>query len=460
MISKTIVMVLLLVSGVVFAGYSQERFTLEQAISAALEHNHSIRVESIEAVKADRRVSRGYAGLLPNVGITGQLEQTYGSVELAPGSFFRDLIGGQLGDQPGNQVPAIPSSIRYDGISSTSTMAGLGGQMVIYDGGKGQIRYSLLQTASDAAGLQHRHRMEETILEITQKYAETALLQESLNLQQEILRQGYDRYRIKQEQSRYGQTSEQELLQAQADLKSDSTDYRDLQNRFETSYRELHQTIGWKERPPVELEADLPVATREELLAMTDEARQRNTRLELNRRQVEMSDYELQLSESDVYPRLLASAQLGHRYEYVSEGQFESRKQWGLTGGLTLQMPLFEGGRRSVDRQNARASVRQSEIRRQEAERQLETELENSLSRFKHLEEELQTLRDDLHVYERNFERAHQTHRQGLITGIELRQAQLGLMSARLQISELQLQLKLTETVLMYTGGRLIVENY
>lgn len=452
-IYKGFVIIFVVAIGTTFSIQAQDRFTLEEAISAALEYNHAIRAEAIDVEIAGRLATRGNAGLLPEIGITVDAEQSYGSMKLVPGSFFRDLIGGGEGEQ----APAIPASIRYMGVSTTSSMAGIGGQMLIYNGGRGQIRYRMLQSIHDTAGLKHRNGIEITILEITRGYAETVFLQESLRLYREIQRQGSDRYRVIREQNRYGQASDQELLQALADLKSDSTDFRDLENRFENSYRELHQKIGWDQQEKLELETEFPVSTRFELEVLIDEAGRNNTHLELSRRQMELSEYELQLSKADFFPSILASAQFGHMYEYASEGQFESREQLGFTGGVTLQVPLFQGGRRAIGLQNSRSKFQQSKIRLQEAELQLSAELENNLSRFEYLEQQLETLRDDLDVHERSYERAAHAYRQGLITGLELRNSQIGMMSAMLQISEVQLQLKMTETALIYASGQLLV---
>ena len=102
------------------------------------------------------------------------------------------------------------------------------------------------------------------------------------------------------------------------------------------------------------------------------------------------------------------------------------------------------------------ASLRQERIRYDESEQQLRTRFDNTWNRFLHLQNQLMTERDNLSVYERNYERAKDSFERGLITGVELRSAQLSLQDARLRISETEFQLKLTETTLRYLSGSLL----
>jgi|GEM_PF-4573929 len=89
----------------------------------------------------------------------------------------------------------------------------------------------------------------------------------------------------------------------------------------------------------------------------------------------------------------------------------------------------------------------------------LRTQFHNTWNRLLHLENRLNIERDNLAVYERNYERSKDSFEQGLITGVELRSAQLSLQNARLRISETEFQIKLTETTLLYLSGGLLISS-
>ncbi|MCC5906353.1 MAG: TolC family protein [Balneolaceae bacterium] len=445
----TLYIYLILIACTIQPVKAQAFLTLNEAIEAGLEYNHTVRISSMDKEIAKNLATRGNAGLLPIVGFAGEAGQSYGAVDLTPGSFFRDLIGGQGGQ--------LPSEISYNGVSSAEVNAGVSAEMVLYNGRAGEARYRLLHIGKEAASVQYQHKMEQTILDITGAYIQSAILQESLKLKKEMVEQSQNHYHRFEQQRRFGQASGQQLLQAQKDLKRDSTAYRDLEQQYQNSWRELHHAIGWDLSEPFDLEANFPVEFRFDIHQLTENARKENRVLQLAKLQTEMSDAETDLARSAYLPTLAASARYGYKYQYASEGQFETQEWLGVTGGLTLRVPIFQGGRSSTGVQNARIERRQKEIEKTRAEDQIVKNVENVLDRFHHLKNQLETEQTNLSVYERNYERAVHANRQGLISGIEMSHARLSLHESRMQIAKLSLQLKLEETRLLYLSGGLLV---
>src|SRR6056297_604047 len=102
---------------------AQENFSLDEAIRAALEHNHSVQVSDIETDIAENSVTRGNAGQLPNLAITGGLSASYTDLDITPGSFFQNLLDPQNSDQQGDRP-----SISYDGVTTTQLNSQIGSQ--------------------------------------------------------------------------------------------------------------------------------------------------------------------------------------------------------------------------------------------------------------------------------------------------------------------------------------------
>lgn len=446
------------------AAQQNQIFTLQEAIEAAFEHNHQVRIQKIEKTKAENRVTRGNAGQLPTLSISGDLKWSYSDLELTPGSFFENLITPQQptnGDDPSgvgieSSSPSSMSSVSYDGVTTTALQAGVGAQYVIFDGFRGRSRYRLLGTGSEIAGLQHKNELEKTILDITRQYIEVATLQEAAALQEMTLEQSQARYEIVKARREYGQVSEQQVLQSLADLKSDSVRYRDLLQRHENAWRNLHLTIGWDQRTVMALETDGASGFQPDHEQLLQALKEYNTSLAIREQRIRYADYEYQLAQSRSIPTVTASAQYGYNYQHASEGQFETQEQLGFTGGLTVSVPIFTGGRNRTERENARESIRQEQLRYDESEQKLRTAFDNTWGQYQHLKSQLATERSNRDVFERNFERAQYSFDRGLITGLELRSAQLTLQSARLRISELVLQVRLLETTLLYLSGELL----
>jgi len=285
-----------------------------------------------------------------------------------------------------------------------------------------------------------------------------ASIQKAVEVKELSLQQSADRYRTIETRREYGQVNEQQLLQALADLKSDSTEYRNLMLQFENAYRNLHTEIGWQrlEMAPVAsefTEADLPGY--DDFLSLLME---NNSVLNIREKRLEQAELNERVTRSGFLPSLTASAGYGYSYMSATEGQFEMQEELGFSGGLSLKIPIFSGGRNRIESQNAEKRIRQEELRKEETAMQLQTRFENSWQEYLHLQNQLATERSNRSIYERNYRRAEEMFSRGEITGVELRAAQLSLENARLRVSETGFQLKQTETLLLYLSGVLITD--
>jgi len=431
---------------------AQQQFTLEEAIKAAMDHNHSVQVSNIETDIAENSVSRGNAGQLPNLAITGGVSAAYTDLDIKPGSFFQNLLNPQ-----GSNQQSSPSTISYNGVTTTQFNSQIGTQMVIYDGKKGRLRYKMLETGSELANLQYRTELENTILNITQKFNRVASLQKAIEVKEISLEQSNDRYRTIETRREYGQVNQQQLLQALADLKSDSTAFRNLKLQFKNAYRDLHTDIGWEQREMKPLSIDFTVTELpgyDDFISMMME---NNSLLNIREKRLEQAELNERMTKAGFLPSLTASAGYGYSYMNATEGQFETQEQIGFNGGLSLKIPIFSGGRNRIESQNAKDRSRQEELRKEESAMQLQTRFENSWQQYLHLQDQLETERSNRAVYERNYERAEEMFSRGEITGLELRTAQLSLENERLRVSETGFQLKQTETLLLYLSGGLLV---
>ncbi len=431
---------------------AQETFSLNEALDMALLNNYNIQISEIDAEKAANSATRGNAGQLPTLGIITSMNWAYNDIELTPGSFFQNLINPQAGSQS-------PSSITYDGVYSTQLQAGIGTEFVIFDGMKGYYRYKMLKSGQDMAGLNYRAKIEQTILNVTQRYVQVASLQKALGLKEAALQQSSDRFKIVEKRKEFGQVNEQQYLQALADLKTDSTEYRELQLNYRTAYRDLHLEIGWDKSDQIPLEEELSLNFKPDYQELSESLEKNNTLLAVREQKIKQVELEEKIVTGNLYPTLKANAQYGYAYQTATDGQFETQEQLGVTGGLTLSIPIFSGGRTKSAIQNAKASIKQDRLLADQTKHQLQVTFDNTWEQYQFHKQQLSVQRSNLKTYERNYERAKDTFKRGLITGVELRSAQLSLYNARLKVSETLYKLKLTETTLLYLSGKIFFES-
>lgn len=432
---------------------AQDAFTLDEAIRAALVHNHGLLVSDIEAEAAENSVSRGNSGQLPNLAITGGVSTSYTNLDITPGSFFQNLL-----DPQGSAQQADRPTISYDGVTTTQIHSQVGSQLIIYDGLKGRLRYKVLKNNNRLADLQYRSEVENTILEITNHFIRLASVQTAINVKKTSLEQSKDRYRTVQTRREYGQVNEQQLLQALADLKSDSTDFRNLELRFKNAYRDLHTKIGWNNREIRPIDTDMVVVNIPSYKDLVEQLKQNNTVISIREKRVEQAKLNEQISQAGFLPTLTASIGYGYNYLSATEGQFETQEQLGFNGGLSLKVPIFSGGRNRIETENSAMRIKREELRKEESIMFLRTRFENSWQQYLHFQNQFEIETSNLSVYERNYERAQEMFSRSEISGVELRAAQLSLENAEMRVAEAGFQLKQMETMLLYLSGVLIVD--
>jgi outer membrane protein TolC len=431
--------------------FAQENLSLSAAIDAALEHNYSIKISQLESQKSKNKVDRGYAGQLPNLSITGGYTWSFTDQELTPGSFFQNLASPQ--SSPSSS--SMPS-IEFNDVSTTQVQSAVVTRFVIYDGMRGRMRYNLFESGSHLMDIQRRSEIERTILQVTQSYAKIALLQKSLSLMQLMIDQSLERYNAMEVRREFNLVNDQQRLQALVDLMNDSTNYKTAKLEHSAAIRDLNTLIGWENKINYSVEENPTLVSMPEyddlLLVFT----QNNAELQMRMKRIEISRIEYRMSNAAYFPTLTASAQYGYQYMSATDGQFETLEQRGLTGGLTLTIPIFSGGRTKIDAQNAKSTQRQAQLQYEFAELELRTKLDNAWMRMLHLESQLKTDHSNMVVFERNFERASELFNQGVISGVDLRNAQLSLQQSKFRIAETEMNLMTTQTQILFISGGLI----
>jgi outer membrane protein len=427
--------------------------SLNDALQAALKYNHQIRSAQIQKETASKSVTRGNAGQLPEIGFATEISGSLNELEIQPGSLFPSIGAASPG-------ASAPGSQEFSGVTGSVVSARLGATYVVYDGGQGAIRFKLLQSGSTMAQMNHRLRVEQTILEVTALYYRAVMLQNVLLMRSMALEQSSDRYKITSMRAEYGQASEQEYLQALVDLKTDSTSWRETLLDLETALSRLHQVIGWDWFDFTTLDTTIQehhTPPKEELyrLMMAD-----NAHGLLAAERLSQSILNVHLTKAATLPKISSQASYGYTRQYASDGLFERQEQLGISGGVSVQIPLFTGGRSRTAVHQAQAARQREEIHQQEVTRNLQSTLDQLWREKIFLEESIRISIAGLSTYERNYERAKDAFERGLLGGVELRAAQIALQDARLRVEASKVEQALNGTRLLHLGGLLIKESY
>lgn len=101
------------------------------------------------------------------------------------------------------------------------------------------------------------------------------------------------------------------------------------------------------------------------------------------------------------------------------------------TYGVSLRVPVFDGGRRDARRAESASQMRQEEIRGRDLREQIELEVRTALDTLRSAEEQVKVAEEGLGLAENELAQAQRRYRAGVAPGLEITEAQTRLERAR-----------------------------
>jgi|GEM_PF-12997 len=412
-----------------------EPMTLQRCLELGLEQNYDVRIIRNEQRISDNDATAANAGMLPSV----------------------DLTAGYSGALDNERTtPREGDAVTENGIYDQTFDAGVAVNWTLFDGFRIRTNYKRLQELQQMGALRTRITIEDFVATLTAEYYN--YVQQTLRLSnfRYAVQLSRERLRITEERFKIGSFSRLDLLQARVDFNADSSKYMsqhelvtasririnellandDLNGRLSIcdSLIEVNSTLEWDR-----LEAETRAANASLLLAGHD-----NTLAELDLKSIR----------SRFYPYLNLTAGYGYTYNRFGNGATQSRGTLGLNAGVKLGFTIFDGNRRREQR-NARITIENTELTRQQLEQSLMANLSNFWQAYRNNLEVIQLETENLIAARENYEIAMERYLLGDLPGIEMREAQKSLLDAEERILTAQYNTKLCEISLQQISGNI-----
>ena len=107
----------------------------------------------------------------------------------------------------------------------------------------------------------------------------------------------------------------------------------------------------------------------------------------------------------------------------------DSFATWSL--GVSLRLPLFDGGRHQANQAQAQSRLRRQQIQTQDLRQQIELEVRVALDGLRVAEQQIQSATEGLRLAEQELEQARRRYRAGITNSLEVTDAQTRLERAR-----------------------------
>lgn len=409
----------------------QDYLTLDEAIARALDHNHDIQAARNDEKVAKNKANIGYAGLLPRIDLSATsryLDET-----------LSDSLGGLSTHTTSNTAQIQASYTLFDGLSN------------IY-------QYRLLKAGGEQGRLQARNSIELTIVDVSRAYYNVASAFERLSIAREALKISNDRLFRARKRSEYGQARTIDVLAAEVDLNSDSTSLLNAQLDYNEARRELNSLLNRDINIKFAIDTDVDYLDDPGLNYYQTKAFKNNAAYLLTANFLKQAKYSLGMANSKFLPRLDLSASYGYMQSSPDFKIDYSDPIKDMAVSATLSFNIFNGFRDKIDRQNAKLTVKNQQLYKDQLELELTNDVINAYELYNNSLTVLALQQRNLESAELNFQRTEELYNLGQANTTTFREAQLNLISARNSISTAKFNAKLNELHLLRLAGLLFKE--
>jgi outer membrane protein TolC len=393
---------------------SDHTFNLQEAQTYALKHNRDIRNAGLGIEAANKQLWEVASAGFPQIDFSAQYTKMLDiPTQLIPGEIF--------GGEPGSTIPVQfgkPHLANY-GVSISQLLFN-GSYFVGLNASKIYLQLS-------------EENLEKTQWDIKALVTNTYYLIMVGEKTREVIVQTLDNLKQTQteivELNKEGFNEESDVKQIQISVNALDNALKSIDQQIDVSYKLLNFQMGIPLEEPVTLTENLADII-EELDIKTPLQREFNVEENIGFKaistQVKLSELSYQNEIATFYPTLALFASFQRDAQRDSFNIFDWNKKWYPTSliGIQLSWPLFNGGERIYRTQKAKIELRQAEIKLIDvrdglklAHRQARTALEAARDQYTNA-------RDNRDLAQEIFDINTQKYREGLVSSLELTQAQ------------------------------------
>ncbi|WP_035335764.1 TolC family protein [Dokdonia sp. PRO95] len=424
--------------------YSQETptslLTKEEAVRTMLENNFGILLANNQVAVAENNTGILNTGYLPTISTTAGINYNVDNQEAT----FQD-----------------GTSRSVNGAETTRYNASVNLDYTLFDGLGRYYNYKTLKEQYGLSKLQARETIENVMVQLFTVYYEVARVEENLGVLENALEISKERELRAQYQFDYGQVNKLEILNAQVDIVTDSTNILNARQQLRNAQRDLNVVLA-RELEDLKV-ADTTVAfinpiSIEEYI---NEGTVNNISLLQSEQNIIISDYQIKQAKSLLLPTVGITGSYGwNEGNFPATNFLASSTSTGFQTGATLRWNLFDGGSTIVGIKNAKIALDSQEYIKEQLKQQVERDISNAKGNYYNALAIYNLQEQNVITSKANFDRSEERFKLGQITSIEFRQAQLNLLNAQTTKNAAKYTAKLAEIQLLQLTGQLLNVDY
>jgi outer membrane protein TolC len=323
-----------------FIGMAQQTITLKSAIDTTLKNSFDIQIaaNNLDIIKTNNKL--GVAGGLPTLNVNMSDNQSYVNVN-------QELYTGVKINKP----QATASSL-----SSGATAA-----MTLFNGFKVWATKRRLSSLQQQSELQLNNQIQNSIATVMAKYFDIVRQQEYLKIMQTSLDVSQKKLDIITEKKNVGMANDADFLQAQIDVNTAKQSFRTQQAVVEQVKTDLLQIMSQNTYYSYSVTDSITIDNSIQLNDVTGYLSQ-NPQYLATEEQVKINEQALKEVSALRYPTLRLTGGYSMSRTKNSAGNILLNESYGPNVGITLAVPIFNGGAYKAQRDVAEFNIENANL--------------------------------------------------------------------------------------------------
>jgi len=421
-----------------FSVFAQENLSLQEAITIALQNNYDIKISKNNINIAKNNATIGNAGMLPN------LQGNYSN-------------SGSI--QNTTQSPATGPDRVITGAKSTNNSYGADLNWTIFDGFSMFANYDRLKELQKQGELSSRLTILTTVADVISAYYDMVRQQQLVVAADSALDVSVLRTNIAKTKLQLGRGSKLDVLTAQVDYNTDTSNYLQAKNALQVSKVRLNQLMVRDIGTPFSVVNDIDVDTHLVYSQLAEVAEKQNPNVQnafINQRVASLT---LKSIRGARYPAVSLNSGYSRSNSTSPTGFNQKFAANGFTYGVTASINIFNGFLQRKQERNAKIEIDNSTLNLNKTKLDVNAQLLTAYQNYSTYLDLVKLEQKNVDIARENLDITLTKYRLGSIAPLELREAQRNAIDVKNRFIEMQYQAKLAETTLKEISGNINLSN-
>ena len=411
---------------------AQELLTLEEAVRITLEKNYNILISKNDVDIADRNVNLANAGMLPSVSGTFNNNNTI---------------------QNSTQTRETGVVTERNNARGNTLNYGVGLNWTVFDGFRMFARYDQLKELQRLGDANLQLNVLSTLGDVMERYYN--LVQQQQQLKAFDTAVSISRLRVKTAQTRFevGKAARLEVLNAQVDYNTDTTNYLQQQVMHRTSQIALNEIMGRDVNVEFRVADSFEIEERLVFAELLSHAMQQNPALRAALISKRIAELDLKQVKANRYPVIGLNSGYNFNRSESALGFATQTSGRGFNYGLNASINIFNGFLQRRNEKNSEVLIRSADLDYQRINQSINAQLASAYQTYLTSLSLVKLEESNQKIASQNLDITLTRYRLGTITQVEIRDAQLNYLNATVRLNNSRYQAKLAEVSLKEISG-------